>query len=104
VPGSEDIAGQPPDVVRAQQERELSAAFALTSMEHALANDAFHVALVLREAGIEVDPLTLVALRVLEACAAELVDPAEFIAMLVENGSLARSVELATDLLDRDAA
>jgi hypothetical protein len=104
VPGSEDIAGQPPDVVRAQQERELAAAFALADMEHALATEVFHVAVMLRESGIELDPLTFVVLRVLEACVAEQVDPSEAIAALVENGSLGRSVEIATDLLDRDAA
>jgi hypothetical protein len=104
VPGSEDIAGQPPDDARAQQERELAAAFALAEMEHALATEAFHVALMLRESGIELDPLTFVALRVLEACVAEQVDPSEAIDALVENGSLGRSVEIATDLLDRDAA
>jgi hypothetical protein len=103
VPGSEDIAGQPPDIVRARQERELNSAFALTSMEYALATEAFHVAVALREVGIELDPLSFVALRLLEACVAELVEPAEFIGLLVANGSLARSVEIATDLLD-DAA
>jgi hypothetical protein len=104
MPGSEDIAGQPPDVVRAEQERELAAAFSLAEMEHALATEAYHVALMLRDSGIELDPLTFVALRVLEACIAEQVEPSEAIAALVENGSLGRSVEIATDLLDRDAA
>lgn len=104
MPGSEDIAGQEPDVVRARQERELTSAFALTSMEYALGNEAFHVAVALREVGIELDPLTFVALRLLEACVAELVEPAEFIGLLVANGSLARSVEIATDLLEHDAA
>lgn len=102
--GSDDIAGQPPDIVRAHQERELAAAYAMADMEHALGNEAFHVALMLREAGIELDPMTFVALRVLEACVAELVDPSEAIAALVENGSLGRSVDIATDLIDRDAA
>lgn len=102
--GSMDNTGQPPDDSRAQQERELAAAFAMASMEYALANEAFHVATMLREVGIQLDPATFVALRILEGCVAELVDPTEAIAALVENGSVGRSVDLATDLLDRDAA
>jgi hypothetical protein len=102
--GSDDIAGQPPDLVRARQERELNAAYALAEMEHALATEAFHVTLMLRQVGIELDALTFLALRVLEACIAEQVDPSDAIAALLENGSLGRSLDLATDLLDRDAA
>jgi hypothetical protein len=102
--GSDDIAGQPPDLMRARQERELNAAYALAEMEHALATEAFHVTLVLRQVGIELDALTFLALRVLEACVAEQVDPSDAIAALLENGSLGRSLDLATDLLDRDAA
>jgi hypothetical protein len=98
------MAEHPLHVVRAHQERELAIEFALASMEHSLANEAFHVAVTLREAGVKVDPLTFVALRILEACVDEEVDPMVFIGMLVEAGSLARSVDIATDLLDRDAA
>ena len=45
-----------------------------------------------------------VALRILEVCVAELIDPSHALGELVENGSLERSVELATTLLERDAA
>jgi hypothetical protein len=98
------MAVPPPDRLRGQQERELSAAHSLAAMEYALADEAYHVVLMLREAGLELDPLTLVALRVLEACVEDDVDPLAFILMLVERGSLARSVELAEDRLERDAA
>jgi hypothetical protein len=104
VTGSDDMRQQPPDEVRAEQERELAADFALASMEHALAREAFHIGVALRRAGVELDPRTFVALRILEVCVAELIDPSHAIGELVENGSLERSVELATDLLDRDAA
>jgi hypothetical protein len=102
--GSEDMGQGPHDELRAEQEGELVACFALASMEHALAREAFHVGVALRQAGVELDARTFVALRILEVCVGELIDPSEAICELVENGSLDRSVELATDLLDRDAA
>ena len=101
--GPEEQRRRPREELRAGQERELGTCFALASMEHALAREAFHVGIELRRAGIELDPLTFVALRVLEACVSELIDPSEAIGELVENGSLQRSVELATGLLE-DAA
>jgi hypothetical protein len=73
-------------------------------MEFALADEAYHIVLALRDAGLELDPMTLVALRVLEACVENEVEPVDFVQMLVERGSLARSVELAEDRLERDAA
>jgi hypothetical protein len=104
VQGSEDTGCEPPEELRARQERELTAGFALASMEYALAREAFHVGAMLRQAGIDFDPLTFVALRVLEVSVAELDDPLGALAELTENGSIGRSVELATDLLDLDAA
>ena len=98
------MAAPPPDELRAKQERELAAAHSLASMEFALADEAYHIVLALRDAGLELDPLTLVALRVLEACVENDVEPVDFVQMLVERGSLARSVELAEDRLERDAA
>jgi hypothetical protein len=104
VTGSEET-GQPlPEELRARQERELRVTFALTSMEDALAREAAEVGALLRRAGIELDPLTFVVMRVLEVCLAELIDPSAAIGELLENGSLARSADLASDLLDRDAA
>ena len=102
--GSEDIRPFPPDELRARQERELAAGFALASMEHALAREAFHVGVALREAGVQLDARTFVALRILEVCVEQLIDPSHAFCELVENGSLERSVELATELLQRDAA
>lgn len=102
--GSDDMRARPHRELRAEQERELVAGFALASMEHALAREAFHVGVALRRAGIELDARTFVALRILEVCVDQLIDPSSAIGELVDNGSLERSVELATELLARDAA
>ncbi|MCZ7588444.1 MAG: hypothetical protein M5U27_06180 [Gaiella sp.] len=101
--GSDDMRAEPGEV-RAAQERELAAGFALASMEHALAREAFHVGAALRQAGIQLDALTFVALRILEVCVDQCIDPTSAIDALVDNGSLERSVALATELLERDAA
>lgn len=102
--GSDDTGGQPQGELRARQERELQAGYALASMEYALAREAFHVGTTMRRAGIDFDPVTFVALRILEVSVAELDDPFHALVELVGIGALERSVELATDLLDRDAA
>jgi hypothetical protein len=102
--GSENREPSTLDELRARQESELATSHALASMEYALAREAFHVGTAMRRAGIEFDPLTFVALRILEASLAELADPSCALSMLWDSGSLGRSVELATDLLERDAA
>jgi hypothetical protein len=104
VTGSDDMRHVPPDELRARQERELTAGYALASMEHALAREAFHVGIALREAGVELDARTFVALRILEVCVDQLIDPSHAFCELVGNGALERSVELATQFLDRGAA
>ena len=93
------------DELRAQQEGELAVSHALASMEFALAHEAYHVGSTLREAGIGFDPLTFVALRILEASAGGAgEDPSGLLSALADNGSFERSVELATDLLADEAA
>jgi hypothetical protein len=104
VQGSEETTGQSPDELRAQQERDLAVTHALATMEYALANEAFHVGSTMRDVGIGFDPLTFVALRILEAGAAEYVDPSDLLSTLAENGTLERSVELAEDWLEDEAA
>ncbi len=100
--GSEETTGQSPDELRAQQERDLAVGYALATMEFALAEEAFHVGTTMRDAGIGFDALTFVALRILEAGADESVDPSGLLSTLADNGTLERSVELATDWLDDD--
>jgi hypothetical protein len=90
VQGSEETTGQSPDELRAQQERDLAVSYALATMEFALAE----------EAGVSFDPLTFVALRILEAGADESVDPSDLLSTLADSGTLERSVELATDWLE----
>ena len=102
--GSEETTGQSPDELRAQQERDLAVSYALATMEFALAEEAFHVGTTMRDAGIVFDALTFVALRILEAGADETVDPSGLHSALAANGTLERSVDLATDWLDDDAA
>ena len=102
--GSEETTGQSPDELRAQQERDLAVSYALATMEFALAHEAFHVGTTMRDVGIGFDPLTFVALRILEAGADESVDPSDLLSTLADNGTLERSVELATDWLDDDDA
>ena len=101
--GSEETTGQSPDDLRAQQERDVAVSHALASMEYALAEEAFQVGATMREVGIGFDPLTFVALRILEAGAAEYVDPSDLLSTLAETGTLERSVELVTDWLEDDA-
>ena len=101
--GSEETE-QPADELRSLQENELAVSYALASMEYALAHEAFHVGSTMREAGIVFDPLTFVALRILEASASEVADPSGLLSALADNGSLDRSVELATDWLAEEAA
>ena len=102
--GSEETTGQSPDELRAQQELDLAVSYALATMEFALAEEAFHVGTTMRDAGIVFDALTFVALRILEAGADESVDPSGLLSTLADNGTLERSVELATDWLDDEDA
>ena len=104
VTGSGDMWPNSADELRARQERELAAGFALASMEHALAREAFHVGVALRQAGVELDARPCGALRCREVWVARLIEPSDAFSELVENGSLDRSVTLATELLERDAA
>ena len=66
--GMESTAVPPPERLRALQEQELRAVHSLAAMEHALGEEASRVVVALREAGLELDPLTLIALHVMEAC------------------------------------
>ena len=102
--GIEPMAVPPPESLRALQERELRAAHSLAAMEHALGEEASRVVVALREAGLELDPLTLIALHVMEACLDADGSPLTVVRTLVERGSLARSVEIAAARLQRDTA
>ena len=89
--------------VRERQEREIALGHSLTSAEHELAREAFALGRTLERAGIAFDPLTFVALRIVEGSCDEDVDPVDCLNVLVAFGFLERSVALAADLLDEAA-
>ena len=89
--------------LRKRQEREIALGHSLTTAEHALAREAFALGRTLESAGLAFDPLTFVALRIVEGSADEQVDALACLTKLVEFGFLERSVALAVDLLE-DAA
>jgi len=88
------------DRLRERQEREIALGHSLTSAEHELAREAFILGRTLERAGIDFDPLTFVALRIIEGSRDERVDPVDCLNVLVAFGFLERSVALAIDLLE----
>ena len=90
-------------LLRQRQEREIALGHSLTTAEHALAREAYALGRTLERAGIAFDPLTFVALRIIEGSTDEHVDPLVCLITLVKFGFLERSVALAVDLLE-DAA
>jgi hypothetical protein len=91
------------DALRRRQEREIALGHSLTTAEHELAREAFALGRTLERAGIAFDPLTFVALRIVEGSCDEDVDPVDCLNVLVAFGFLERSVALAADLLDEAA-
>jgi hypothetical protein len=89
--------------LRERQELEIALGHSLTMAEHELAREAFILGRTLGRAGIDFDPLTFVALRIIEGSRDEHVDPVDCLSVLVALGFLERSVALAVDLLE-DAA
>ena len=89
--------------MRERQEREIALGHSLTNAEHELAREAFALGRTLERAGIAFDPLTFVALRIIDGSRDEHVDPIDCLNVLVAFGFLERSVALAVDLLE-DAA
>lgn len=89
--------------LRERQEREIALGHSLTNAEHELAREAVALGRTLERAGIAFDPLTFVALRIIEGSRDEHVDPLDCLNVLVAFGFLERSVALAEDLLDEAA-
>jgi len=89
--------------LRERQEREIALGHSLTRAEHELAREAFALGRTLERAGIDFDPLTFVALRIIEGSRDEHVDPVDCLNVLLAFGFLDRSVALAVELLE-DAA
>ena len=68
----EDLAAA--DALRERQEREIALGHSLTTAEHELAREAFTLGRTFERAGIDFDPLTFVALRIVEGSHDEHVD------------------------------
>jgi len=89
--------------LRDRQEREIALGHSLTNAEHELAREAFVLGRTLEQAGIAFDPLTFVALRIIEGSRDEYVNPVDCLNVLAALGFLERSVALAEVLLDEAA-
>jgi hypothetical protein len=89
--------------LRERQEREIALRHSLARAEHELAHEAVALGRLLEEAGIDFDPLTFIALRIVEGSHDEHIDPIVCLNALVEFGLVERSVALVVDLLE-DAA
>jgi hypothetical protein len=89
--------------LREQQEREIALGHSLARAEHELALEAFALGQTLARAGVHFDPMTFVALRIVEGSHEEQVDPVQCLNALIALGVLERSVAQAADLLE-DAA
>ncbi len=89
--------------LRERQEREIALGHSLANAEHELAREAAVLGRTLERAGISFDPLTFIALRIIEGSRDEHVDPVDCLNVLGALGFLERSVELAVDLLDEAA-
>jgi hypothetical protein len=97
--GSLEDRNVPAAVVRRVQERDIALVHSLTDAEHALARDAVRVGLTLARAGIDFDPRTLIALRIIEGSIDCSVDPNETLSVLHVRDTIERSVALTVDLL-----
>jgi len=97
----EELAADP--ALRVRQEREIALGHSLTKAEYELAREAVAVGRTLSSAGIAFDPLTFIALRIVEGSRDEHVNPIDCLNVLMAFGFLERSVALAVDLLE-DAA
>ena len=91
------------DPLRTRQESEIALGHSLTRAEFDLAREAAAVGRTLESAGISFDPLTFVALRIIEGSCDEHVNPVDCLNVLGALGFLERSVARAVDLLE-DAA
>lgn len=85
---------------RAQQEREVALRHSLVAAEFALASEAVHVGRALRGLGLDFDPVTFVAIRVLDAGSGDTGDPVDALSWFVADGAIERSVAMAIEALD----
>jgi len=99
----DDEAKEADLTLRERQEREIALGHSLTNAEHELAREALALGRTLEQAGIAFDPLTFVALRIIDGSRDEHVDPIDCLNVLVAFGFLERSVAMANQLLGEAA-
>jgi hypothetical protein len=87
---------------RAHQERDIALRHSVVAAEHALAVEAIQVGRAFRQLGLGFDPLTFVALRVMEQGCASGCDPAKALSWFVDDGAIERSVAIAVEQLEDD--
>jgi hypothetical protein len=85
--------------LRELQEEEVSTSFKFACAEFALAREAVDVSRAFRDADLRFDARTFVALRVLESCIAERLDPVVSLRLPTIRELIDRSAELAVTLL-----
>jgi len=85
--------------LRALQEEEMATSFKFVSAEFALAREAADVSRAFQQADLQFDARTFVALRVLESCVAEKLDPVMSMRLPTIRELIDRSTELASSLL-----
>jgi hypothetical protein len=101
--GAPDEGRAEEPVLRERQERAVALVHSLTQAEHELAREALELGDTLRRAGIAFDPLTFVAVRIVEGSCDHGIDPVDCLNELAALGFLERSVAMAVELLE-DAA
>jgi len=98
-PTPESNGEQSDPSLRERQEEEMATSFKFASAEFALAQEAADVSCAFRQADLPFDPRTFVALRVLESCIAERLDPVMSLRLPTIRELIDRSAELAAALL-----
>jgi hypothetical protein len=89
--------------LRDWQEREVAVSHTLVEAEHALAFEAFVIGRVFTRSGLVFDPLTFIALRIIEASLDGPADPVDALNALADFGTVERAVALAAGMLANGA-
>jgi hypothetical protein len=87
---------------RSGQERDIALRHSVAAAEHALASEVVEMSRTLGDLGIELDPLTFVAVKVLDSCGHDMPEAVAALRWLVSDGAVDRSVELAMEQMPAD--
>ena len=91
------------DELRRWQEQDVAVSHSLTGAEYALGFEAYVIGRVFARAGIDFDPHTFIALRIIEASLDGPADPVDALEKLTHVGTVDRAVVLANDMLGNAA-